>query len=224
MASFKLNIARIQGCPPPAELAKLLEKFGLPDSEEFGVLNYSATAENVFGTIVRKTNQAVQRLDAESKEVTAQSVEKVTLYPFGVSPSTERLELYAGSAAGIEQAGAFFASCLALATVVEPIDLDIPAAIGKLMKSATKFQLKALRISDYSHNSYMTGAYAPKFLDSQHGQEFMEEYAEQMVSASVKFAAPTGRANVTLTPKACFGFSCNEDDQPAVQSILRKLV
>ena len=70
----------------------------------------------------------------------------------------------------------------------------------------------------------MTGAYAPKFMDSQHGQEFMEEYAEQMVSASVKFAAPTGRATVTLTPKACFGFSCNEDDQPAVQSILRKLV
>ena len=224
MASFKLNLARIQGCVPPAALAKLLEKFGLPDSEEFGILSFSATSESVFGTIVRKTNQALQKLDSQSKEVTSQAVEKVTLYPFGVSPASERLEIYAGSAMAIEQVGAFFSSCLALPTVTEHVELDIPSAIGKLMKTTQKFQLRGLRISDYSHNSYMTGPYAPKFLDGQHGQEFLEEYAEQVVSAGVKFAAPTGRANVTLTPKACFSFSCNEDDQPAVQSILRKLI
>lgn len=224
MASYKLTIARIQGCPAPAKLAELLEKYGLPEGDEFGVLNYSATSETVFGTVIRRVQQAVQKLDAEAKEVTAAPVEKVVLYPFGVKPSTGRLEIYAGSAAAIEQLGAFLASSLGLSTVVEPLEVDIPSALNNLMKNVQKFQLRALRVSDYAHNSYMTGTYGPKFLDSQHGQEFLEEYAEQVVSASVKFQAQKGRANATLTPNACFAFSCNEDDQPVVQSILRKLV
>lgn len=223
MASFKLNIAKIEGCPPPATLAAALEKYGLPDGEEFGVLNHSATDQAVFGTIIRTSQQAVQRLDPKSKEITSAPVERVIAYPFGVKPSTQRLEIYAGSAPAIEQLAVFFSSCLGLPTVVEAIEMDVVAAIEKLSKTTQKFQLRSIRINDYAHNSYMAGPYAPKFLDSQHGQEFLEEYSEYVTTAGVKFAAPTGRATVTLTPRACFGFSCNEDDQPAVQSILRKL-
>lgn len=224
MASFKLNTATIKGCPASAKLADLMAKFGLPDNEEFGVLETSVTSEALFGRIVRRSQQHVQKLDAETKELTSETVEKVTVYPFGVRPAAEVLEIYAGSAAGIEQVGAFFSSCLGLSTVVEELQLDLTATIEKLMKNTPKFQLKSIRVSDYSHNAYMTGPYTPKFLDSQHAQDFLTEYAEAVTSASVKFAAKTGRANVTLTPNACFGYSCNEDDQPEVQAILRKIV
>jgi hypothetical protein len=224
MASFKLNIAHVTGCPPPKTLADALEEFGLPESEEFGVLQHSATSEAVFGTIIRRTQQAVQKIDAENKEVTSSPVEKVTLYPFGVKPSTGVLEVYAGSAAGIEQVGNFFAGCLALPTVVEAIELDIPSAIEKLTKTAQRFQLRGLRVNEYAHNSYMLGVYAPKFLDSAHGMEFMEKYSQFIANAQVRFQGPSGKVNVTLTPKASFAFSCNEDDQPTVQSVLRKLV
>lgn len=223
MASFKLTIARIQGCPPPAKLAALIEEFGLPESEEFGVLNHSAISEAVFGTIVRRSQQTLPRLDNETRQVTSQPIEKVTLYPFGVKPSSERLEIYAGSTTAIEQMAAFFSTCLALPTVIKGIEVDIPSAIDKLAKNTQKFQLRAIRVGDYAHDAYMSGPYAPKFLDSQHGQDFLEEYAQQVTSASVKFAAPTGRATATLAPTATFGYSCNEDDQPHVQSILRKL-
>ena len=224
MASFKLNIAHITGCPPPKTLAAALEEFGLPESEEFGVLQFSATSEAVFGTVVRRTQQAVQRVDPESKEVTSTAVEKVTLYPFGVKPSTGVLEVYAGSGTGLEQVGNFFAGCLALPTAVEQIELDIPSAIEKLTKAVQRFQLKGIRVNDYAHNSYMLGVYAPKFLDSTHGMEFMEQYSQFIASAAVRFQGPSGKVSVTLTPKTNFAFSCNEDDQPTVQSILRKLV
>lgn len=223
MASFKLNIARIQGCPPPAKLAALMEKFGLPEAEEFGVLEVNPTEQSLFGRIVRKSLQNVQKLDPKTKELTSAQVEKVTVYPFGVRPQHEALEIYAGTAAGIEQLGAFFSSCLGLSTVVEEIEVDLAAVIEKLMKETPKFQLKGLRVSDYSHNAYMTGPYAPKFLDSPHAQEFLTEYAEAVSTASVKFSAKNGKANVTLARTACFGYSCHEDDQPEVQSILRKL-
>ncbi|MFB3891475.1 MAG: hypothetical protein ACE15C_05565 [Phycisphaerae bacterium] len=224
MASFKLNIARIQGCPPAAKLAAALEKYGLPEGDEFGVLSHSATSESAFATIIRRTQQTVQKLDDKSREVTSERVEKVTLYPFGVRPSSEVLEVYAGAAPAVEQVGIFFSSCLGLPTVVEMIELDIAAAISKLMKSTRKFILRSIRISDYAHNSYMSGPYAPKFLDSVHGLEFLEQYAEQVTSAAVKFATQTGRATATLTPKACFGYACKEEDQPEVQSVLRKLI
>lgn len=224
MASYKLNVARIQGCPAPMEVDKAMADFALPETEEFGVLNHSATPSAALGTVVRKTQQAVQTLDEETGELTASAVEKVQAYPFAVRPEAEVLEVYAGSTSTIEQLGVFFSSCLALPTVVEQIELDVLSAIEKLGTLTQRFQLRAARVSDYAHNSYMAGAYAPKFLDSQHGINFLQEYADFVSTAQVRFAGPSGRVNVHLSPKACFRYSCHEDDQATVQSILRKLL
>ncbi|MBN1555894.1 MAG: hypothetical protein JXA11_14215 [Phycisphaerae bacterium] len=225
MASFKLNLATINNCPSIKDLTEALAEYHLPEAEEFGVLNHTAGEGAVYATILRKTHQAIQRLDAESNEVLTDAVEKVTVYPIGVFPKRGLLEVYEGSATGIEQIGAFFASGLALPTVVSPIDLDIPSAIDKLRAETDRFQLKSIRVSEYAHNSYMSGPYGPKFLDSEHGMDFLREYVDYVTSANCRFQAPNGRATVTLSPKACFRFSLNnEDDQPAVQSILRKLI
>ena len=175
MASFKLNIAQIKGCPPAGELAELIGSYGRPEGDEFGVLNHSGSEESVFATVIRRTQQAVQKLDEETGEVLSSPVEKVNVYPLGVRPDTEILEVYAGSNSGIEQMGVFFASCLALPTVTEPIPIDIVSAIEKLEHETQGFQLRSIRVGDYAHNAFMAGPYAPKFLDSQHGKDFLDE-------------------------------------------------
>ncbi|MFW5840254.1 MAG: hypothetical protein ACOCZE_06710 [Planctomycetota bacterium] len=224
MASFRLNFARIRGCCRPEELVQAMAEFGLPETEEFGVLDASANGPAAFGTIIRKTQQAVQKLDPDSQQIVSQAVEKVSVLPFAVRPDTEMLEIYAGPASSIEQLGAFFGSCLALPTLVEPIEVDVPASIEKVMNNADRPQLKSVRVKEYAHNSFMSGPYAPKFLDTQHGKDFLEEYAEFASQARIRFKAPGGFASVSITPKATFSYSCNEDDQPVVQSLLRKLI
>jgi len=224
MASFKLNIARIKGCPEPKRVGELMEKFGLPPTEEYGVLNHQAADTALFATIVRKTQQTVQRINPETNELTSDVVDRVTVYPFGIKPATEQLEVYAGSAAAIEQVGAFLSNCLALPIVVEAIEVDVSDALEKLAANTKNMQLRSIRVSDYAHNSFMIGPYTPKFLDSEHGKEFMEQYAEAITSASVRFAGPKGKVTASLSTKACFGFSCHEDDQSFVKGILRKLV
>lgn len=224
MASFKLNVAQVKGCPAPAQLAEAMAQYGLPEDDEFGVLNHSAAGEAVFGTIIRRTQQSVQQLDQEAREVTSAPVERVQVYPFAIRPKSGVLELYAGSAATFERMGFFLGSCLALPVVVEPIEVDVASAIEKLAASTEKFQLKSVRVGDFAYNSYMTGPYSPKFLDSEHGKDFLEANAESVTAASVKFACPMGRAMARITPNACFGFACHEEDRPVVMSILRKLL
>jgi len=224
MASYKLNIARIRGCPPAAELGEAIEGYGLPEYEEYGVLDCTSGQSTVYGTIVRKTQQTIQRLNAEAGEVTDVAVEKATVYPFGVNPAREVLETYAGSAGGIAQVAAFLAGHLALPTIVELIEIDVLTAIDKLASRTEKFQLRSARVSDYAHNSFMNGTYGPKFLDTEHGKDFLGEYADYIKAASVCFAGPSGRINVALTPAACFSFSCSEDDHPTAQGVLRKLI
>ena len=224
MASYKLNVARIRGCAAPAELAEALAQYGLPEDDEFGVLNHSAAGENVFGTIVRRTQQSVQQLDPETKEVASAPVDRVQVYAFAVRPAAETLELYSGSKAAFEQMGFFFGSCLAMPAVVDAIEVDVPDALEKLQGLTEKFQLKSLRVGDFAYNSYMAGPYTPKFLDSEHGKDFLEANADSVTAANVRFAGPMGRVNAKITPNACFGFSCHEDDRPVVMSILRKLV
>jgi hypothetical protein len=223
MASFRLNIARITSCPSPAELDEAMAEFGRPETEEYGVVSHHATDDVAFGTVARKTQTTVQQLDDDSGEVTASAVEKVTLYPFAIRPSTETLEIYAGPPSGIEQVGLFLASGLALPTVVEPRPLEIPTAIEKLAELTKRFQLRSARVGEYAHNSYMSGTYAPKFLDSDHGREFIEQYADFLKSAQVRFQGPSGRVNVTLSGACCYAYSCVEDDQVFAQSMLRKL-
>jgi hypothetical protein len=55
--------------------------------------------------------------------------------------------------------------------------------------------------------------------------DFMQEYADFLKTATVRFQGPTGRATVHLTPQACFRYSIgNEDDKPHIQATLRKLI
>ncbi len=224
MATYKLNIATVRGCPPPEDVAAALEAFGLPEDDEFGVLEHSATAQGAFGTVVRKVQQSVQRLDAEARAVTAAAIEKVQVYPFGIYPRSGVLEVYAGSATSIEQIGAFLSGGLGLGTLVEALEIDLASALEKLADQTERFQLRSVRVAEYAHNSYMSGPYAPKFLDSEHGREFLEEYGEFVTAAAARFKTPNGRATVRLSPKACFGYSCPEDDRQVVRSILRKLL
>jgi len=224
MATFKLSIARMQNCPPLAELDAAMGEFGLPEGEEFGVLSHSTTGQAAFATLVRKTQAAVPRVDPETHEVTAAAVEKATVYPLAFHPAREVVEIHAGAASAIEQVGAFLGSCLALPTVVEPIEIDVASAVDKLRENVRRFVLRGVRVSEYAHNSYMSGPYAPKFLDSEHGRDFLAEYAEFVRAASVRFQTQTGRANVGLAPTARFSYSCNEDDQAEVQDVLRRLV
>ncbi len=224
MASYKLNIARMRGCPDPQQVVAAMQEYGLPRDEEFGVLHQTVAGESVTAAIVRRTRQVVQSLDVENREVTATAVDKAVVFPFSVYPKRELLEIYAGSATAIEQVGVFFSGTLTFPTVTEAIELDLPQVLEKLAELTNKFQLVSVRITDYAHSSYVMGAYAPKFTDTQHGTDFMEKYQAAMASAKVRFQLQHGRANVTLTPKACFSFSCDEEDRAEVQMLLRKLV
>jgi len=223
MATFRLNAARIRGCPPPAKVAAALSAFGLGD-DEFGVLDSAAAAAAVFATVIRRVNQTVQRIDTQTKELAAETVEKVQVYPFGLYPSQELLEVYAGSATALEQLAGFLAGPLGLPVAVEPIELDVLAAVEKLAGETQRFQLRSTRLTEYAHSSYVAGPYAPKFMDSEHGREFMERNASAVVSAAVRFAGQSGRVNAHISAKACFSFACAEEDRHAVQAILRKLL
>jgi hypothetical protein len=202
-----------------------MEEFGLAETEEIGVLHANAAPGAAFGTLVRRTNLAVQTLDAKTREVVTQAIERVTLLPFGAFPKAERLEVYAGGLSAIKEISAFLSSGLSMPVVTDPIELDLLSVVEKLAKETAKFQLRSVRVSDYAANSYMMGPYAPKFMDTDHGLKFLQEYAEVLKAVQVRFAGPSGRATATLTPNACFSYACaNEDDQPHVQKVLRKLV
>lgn len=224
MASYKINFASCKGLEEPTKMVSAMEEFGLAEGEEVGILHSSATSTAAFGTLVRRTNMAVQKIDEETREVLTASVERVNLIPFGTFANKSRLEVYAGSASSIEQVGTFLSSGLSLATVTEPIEFDVLTAVEKLMKSTQRFVLRAVRVTDYAANSYMIGPYAPKFMDTEHALKFMEEYAEALATVQVRFAGKAAKANVTLTPNACFSYSCAEDDQPEIQQILRGLI
>lgn len=224
MASYKINFGRVRGCPDAKTLAERMAAFGMPATEEFGVLNQSATSTTCFATLIRKTQVAVKTLDASTGDVVTSCLEKITMIPMAITPAIERLDVYSGTGSAIEQVGIFLSSGLALKTVTEKRELDVMEAVEHLAGEKSKFQLRTVKVTDFAANAYMTGGYGPKFIDTQHGLDFLKEYQAGIVSATVRYQGPTGRVTLTLRPDACIGYSCTEDDQTAVQVTIRGLV
>lgn len=225
MASFKLNIAILDNCPDAAKIGKAIESYGLPENEEFGVLGCTASDSVVYAQILRRTSQAIQKFDPETSEVATTSVEKAVVIPCGIFPQKGVIETYEGTSTSLDQMANFLTGSLALNTVVTQIPVDIPSAIDKLKANTPGFQLKSVRVSEYAANSYMSGAYAPNFFETEHGCEFIKEYLEYITQASVRFQGPHGKVSLTLTPKACFRYSiANEEDKNLVQAAIRKLL
>ena len=140
-----------------------------------------------------------------------------------ICTSAGRLKTCGPGVRSLEMANEFLAGALAWPVLSNPIAVDIEKAIDHLVANTERTMIRAASVSDYSHNSYMIGGYAPKFLDSQHGLDFAHEYIEAMTSVSVQFAGPTGKVSVKLTGSASFSFSCQEDDRPYVEGMLTKL-
>lgn len=225
MASYKINFARIHNCPDVETLSSALESFGLPENEPSGVLHCKNSDVGVFADIVLLESLAVKQLDREKQEVVETSVEKATVYPIGIFPKRGLVEIYDGGAAGIEDVGMFLAGGLGIPTVLEPIEIDLNSAIETLREKTHHFQLKKLRASEYAHNSYASGPYTPAFLDTEHGKEFLEEYAETMAAATVRFQMDCGKASLHLGTKACFRFTVkDEQDKPKMHPLLRELL
>jgi len=225
MASYRITFGYIRQSPDAATLGAALAAYGLPDDDEFGVLNANVDRQAAWATLVQTTVQDVTRLDRQAGELVGETIEKAKAIPMKIIPGENRLEVYAGPASIIETVQVFFAGGAALPVVIEPITIDIPGAVEKLASRTKRFQLKKFRTKTYCHNSYMSGPYAPKFLDNQHGQDFMEEYAEKAAAATVRFQMPSGPATVHLSPTASFSYSVkDENDVEAIQKLLRELL
>jgi len=224
MASFRLNVATIRGLPSTQKLLSAMKAFGMPPDEEFGVLSHAADRLSLTATIVHRSSQAIHQLDRARRNVISAPVERIVAYPLRVAPAKGRLEIYHGSPNGIERIHAFLSKHLSVPATIERIQLDVARAAEKLSGRVDHFQLRSVRLHAYSHNPYMIGRYSPRFLDTEHGLEFLAEHDEGVLAATVRFASKNGRVGATLTRNACFAYSCNEDDREGVQALLRRLV
>lgn len=225
MATFKLNMARIKGAPKAAHLVEVIRDFGKPERDAYAVMDCDMNEAGtvVTGHLARKSTKFFSRLDDKSGEIVPCEMESVKVYPFIIKPDREILQTLAGTAGSIKDMAAFLSGGLGLSTVVEDIEVDILAVIDELAKQTNKFSIKKAKASDYAANSYIMGTYTPGFMDSEHGKDFMEQHAEALTAATVRFQCGHGRVTVQLRPTACFSFSCHEDDAGAIRKLLESV-
>ncbi len=222
MASFKLNIGMVRGCPTSSELATKLKM--IPDEDErFTILDLNYTDTALKCRLVRFSNQVVTSWDGEKREVEEVVIRKAEVLPLLILPPKGIVEVQAGSIRSLEQVDVLLSQELGLAVTVEPIEFDVIDLIRKVREQVQGFQLLAAAVDLFSANSYTLGVYRPKFEDTENGLEFLEQYAEAIKTARVRFAGKTGKVTVTLSPHSAFAFSCREDDYDPVSALLRRV-
>jgi hypothetical protein len=222
--SYTFNIAQIAGLPVPKKLDAAIERFGLPDDGLFGVIDHQVTRDLVAATVIFRVSQTVQRMDRKAGGVVLAEIDKVVVYPVTMNPVKGAIEIRAGSANGLARMQDFLTQCLNTEVTVEPIELDIQAAVRKLNSQTERFLVRSVRIAHFAPKSYMSGPYSPRFKDSDHGLDFIDSHPDGITGARVSFAASSGMVSLQLNTKSCFKYSCHEDDSSTIQSMLRKII
>ena len=172
VASYKLNIGMVRGCPEEAELATKMEM--LPDADErFAVLDLNHTSTALKCRLVRFTNQVVKGWNDRDREVEEVVVRKAEALPLLILPPKGIVEVQAGSIRSLEQVDVLLSQELGLAVTVEPIAFDVIDLIRKVREEVQAFQLLSAAVDLFSANSYTLGVYRPKFEDTENGLEFL---------------------------------------------------
>ena len=222
MASYKLNIGMVRGCPSTAELATKMEM--LPDEDErFTILDLNHTPTALKCRLVRFSNQVIKGWDPQRRDVEEVVVRKAEVLPLLILPPKGIVEVQAGSIRSLEQVDVLLTQELGLAVTVEPIEFDVIDLIRKVRQEVQAFQLVSAAVDLFSANSYTLGVYRPRFEDTEHGLDFLDEHEEAIKTARVRFAGKSGKVTVTLSPNSAFAFSCRADDYDQVSALLRRV-
>jgi hypothetical protein len=118
----------------------------------------------------------------------------------------------------------FLIVALGTEVVVEAMDVDVPTAVRRLSGKVSRFAVRSVKVEHYSPKSYMAGPFSPRFSDSDHGMDFIEANPDAITSAKVTFFATAGMVTLSLNRVSCFRYTCYEDDNDMVESLLKTLI
>jgi len=235
MPSFQIHIASI-ALDNPDILVQRLDQFikrqgdALSTNSEFVVLKYhraegSPTVRIELARRIPCNLQTIASGPGGNLHLTATPAARAVASTVLINTAAERIETYGPGAKSLDHAAeGFLINELGIPVLWERMKVDISEAIDKLAADVERLRIVRTGIGDYSHNSYMIGPYSPKFLDSQHGLDFTQEYIEGVKTVRVKFAGPSGPVSLSVKPVSSFSGSIKDDDDLAyVQSICRKL-
>lgn len=234
MASVKYNLARLRMRPGATakQMAAEMNEFGLAPDEPYGVKFVTASAASgagkgaVAGVLICREAKTISIEDRETGEIQSDIVQTAAEFPFNISTARETVEFHAGGHTIFERFAVFLTGCLQWRAQVDIIEVDLLAAVENLIKcaEAPKLIIRSARVSDFAANSYCNGVYTPKFISTDHGLEFMAEHPDDLQAVTVRWAGRSGRVGVTLGPKGCNVYSCDDDDRQAAQAVLKKLI
>ncbi len=223
MGSYRLNLGTCKGLPEPAKLAAAMETLRPKDGEdnyELAVTRAVHAGEAVLADLLVRKTRTVRKWDAAKGEMTEHPVESDSVMTVRLHPALDLVSTYAGGARTITDVHVLLASELCLPVVTDVVKLDLLSAVRELQRRVNRFTLVQVKHTEFASDSYTSGPFAPRFIDTQHGLDFLEEQEAGIEAAVVTFAGPSKRVRVTIRQEVGFAYSCHDDDQAAVQKIL----
>jgi hypothetical protein len=217
--SYQINVADCAGLPSPDEVLTRMQEYGAPEQEEYRIL-YATQVEAVLSArVARMIRRAVTILNEDTHKFEETSLLLARQIDLRLTAAGQ-LVTTTGGLVSLADAEILLGSCLGLPTIVERWTLDLQTVVEHMLRDTARCQLRTVNVGEYSHNSYMTGPYRPRFLDSIHGREFLEEYGEAAKDVRLRWQSGMGRASATIRPNGCVTYSCQADDQPHVERML----
>ena len=228
MPSYQIHYATVAGLPDASMIVDAVKLYGEKQAVaagEFVVLDVagSKTAARIaLAYVAAKKINVVRPSDGEM----GMEVDQVNIaipFELRLCTKTEQLKTYGPGVWSIEHSGVFLSGAMAFPTLISEIELKVEKSLEILREKVDRLTIVGAEVSDYSHDRYMLGKYAPKFLDTDHGLDFVGEYVDSLKAITVQWPGASGKVRMKLTSAASFSFTAHEDDFQQVEAICTHL-
>jgi len=223
MSVFRLNLARLRGTVPIAKIVDAIRAYGAPPSRPYGVLAVSGESGSVSASVFYRAKQTTLQLIPEEGVVVPVVVEKAVPYRFRLFQRPKRIEVYDGSFNGLSRIEEFLSLSLGGGPKVDPIEIELGDFLVRMSSVVERFQLRRLKVKGYAPASYVKGTYDAVFDDSDRGLRFLADHGDGVTAATVSYSGENGRVTIGLTARACFSYSCSDEDESTVRDLLREI-
>ena len=235
MPSYQIHYATVAGLPDASMIVDAVKLYGEKQAVaagEFVVLDVagSKTAARIaLAYVAAKKINGVRPgcgCDGGHEKELGMDIEQVNVaIPFDLRLCTknDQLKTYGPGVWSIEHSGVFLSGAMAFPTLISEIELKVEKSLEILCQKVDRLTIVGAEVSDYSHDRYMLGKYAPKFLDTDHGLDFVGEYVDSLKAITVQWPGASGKVRMKLTSAASFSFTAHEDDFQQVEAICTHL-
>lgn len=219
---FTDNLMKIRGEESAYDrIAKDISDVDFSDERGYGFVIEQAEADYISSKLVIKSATTIEDYNDETGEIDKIEQPRRLVIPFRIDFERGFVEVFSNkqdTKKVITRLGSTGAD-----VTIDPLDLNLPSMVSELTQ-ITDFDVKSMKIDEFSINEYTTGNYHLNILDQKEADRLLDEYESNTSYVGLEFPDENGTVTVGIFDSGSVRIFSDTDNEDQILTNLKDAI